>query len=318
MWVIFVFLYLFLLFSCSNEEKRIAVVISGEGRISKVRGFEDGLRALGVRDVKFDVYVGDNNLKKLEEKAIEVINKLQKYELIAVGGSIEAYYIRKLKPDMEKSIVLMGGTAVKSWGLTNSMEKPTYNVTGVDNLNAELMEKRMEIFRKLFPNINKVVVFCTPRFEASKVATRITIKAGEKYGIKVVPVSVRDAVDLEYVISHMKEDGFGGIVITPCFYTENFLTSYILQYANFYQVPVMCLSPEQAKAGCPVSYGSSGYEQGYQSAFIAYRLLKGEKVKDIPFEKVKNLRLVINEKTLREQRIPYDSRAISLADQVLR
>ncbi|QWK19795.1 MAG: ABC transporter substrate-binding protein [Hydrogenobacter thermophilus] len=316
---LFIILLCFLtLLSCSKEDTKIAVLISGEGRMSKVRGFEDGLRALGVKNIKLDVYVGDNNLKKLEEKAIEVINKLDEYKLIAVGGSIEAYYLKKLKPDMKKPVVIMGGTAVKAWGLTDSMSRPTYNITGVDNLNAELMEKRMEIFHRIFPHIKKVVVFCTPQFEASKLATRITVKAGEKYGIRVVPVSVRDALDLEYVISHMKEDGFGGIIITPCFYTENFLTSYILQYANFYQVPVMCLSPEQAKGGCPVSYGSSGYEQGYQAAFIAYRLLKGEQVKDVPFEKVRNIKLVINQKALRELGIPYDPQIISLADQVLR
>jgi putative ABC transport system substrate-binding protein len=314
----FILFLLFLsLLSCSKEEKKIAILISGEGRMSKVGGFQDGLRALGVKDVNFDLYTGDNNLKKLEEKAIEVINKLDEYNMIAVGGSIEAYYLKKLKPDMKKPVVIMGGTAIKTWGLTESFSKPSYNITGVDNLNAELMEKRMEILHKLFPSIKKVVVFCTPQFEASKVATKITVKAGERYGIKVVPISVRDVLDLEYVISHMREDGFDGIVITPCFYTENFLTSYILQYASFYQLPVFCLSPEQAKKGCTVAYGSSGYQQGYQASFIAYRLLKGEQVKNVPFEKVRNIKLVVNERVLREQGVQYNQIALSLVDQII-
>ncbi len=51
---------------------------------------------------------------------------------------------------------------------------------------------------------------------------------------------------------------------------------------------------------------------------MAYRLLKGEQVKDVPFEKVRNIKLVINQKALRELGIPYDPQIISLADQVLR
>ncbi len=285
--------------------------------MSKVKGFKDGLKALGMEKVKLDVYLGENNLKKLEVEALKMLSKIDKYDLIAVGGSLEAYYIKRLNPNVKKPIVIMGGTAIKTWGLTKEIKRPSYNITGVDNLNVELMEKRIELFVKFFPEIKKVVVFCTPQFEASKLATRITVKAGEGYGIKVVPVSVRDAVDLEYVISNMKGDGFGGIIITPCFYTENFLTSYILQYAMFYQIPVMCLAPEQAKAGCPIAYGSSNYEQGYQASYIAYKLIRGENVEDVPFEKVRDVKLVINQRTMRE--LGYSSSHMSFsADQVVR
>ncbi|WP_231967187.1 ABC transporter substrate-binding protein [Thermocrinis minervae] len=205
-----------------------------------------------------------------------------------------------LGENIKKPIVVMGGTALKTWGITHEFKKPSYPITGVDNLNAELMEKRVELFSKLFPDVKKVVVFCTPRFEASKEATRRAIKAGQVHGIKVVPVSVDNANDLEYIISHMREDGFGGILLTPCFYTENFLQSYILYYASFYSIPVMCLSPDQVKQGCPVAYGTSQFEQGYQAAFIAYRIFSGEDVRNIPFEPVRNVKLAINFSAFRE------------------
>lgn len=82
--------------------------------MSKLEGFKDGLKALGIEKVKLDVYLGENNLKKLEAEALKMLSKIDEYDLIAVGGSLEAYYIKRLKPNVEKPIVIMGGTAIKT------------------------------------------------------------------------------------------------------------------------------------------------------------------------------------------------------------
>lgn len=308
------------LVSCWFGERKIVigVLISGEGRLTKLDGFRDGLKNLGLNNVEFVIYNGENNLKSLEEKAIEIVKREKEFRFVAVGGSLEAYYIKKIKNDFEPPIVIMGGTAIKAWGFVDDENKPIKGVTGVDNLNMELMEKRIEIFKRLFPHVEKAIVFCTPNFEASKLATKLTIKAGEKHGLKIYPLEVRDVQDLEYVISHMKEDGFEAIVMTPCFYTDNFLTSYILHYARFYHIPVVCLSPEHATKGCAVAYGSSGYDQGYQASYIAYQIIKGARVADIPFEKVTKIRLSINESVFREMGYVLDNSKTLLADQVFK
>lgn len=313
-------LTLILLASCEGRKEKviIGVLISSEGRLSKLEGFKDGLKNLGIKNVEFLVYNGENRLKGVEEKAIEMVREEKKFHLIVAGGSLEAYYLKKIKEDLKVPVVIMGGTAVKSWGFVDDRDRPVEGITGVDNLNTELMEKRVEIFKRFFPDIKKAIVFCTPLFEASKLATRITIKAGEKHGLKVVPIAVKDVKDLEYVISHMKEDGFGAIIMTPCFYTENFLTSYILHYARFYQVPVLCLSPEHATKGCTIAYGSSNYDQGYQASYIAYRIIKGEKVENIPFEKVNKVKLFVNESALRELGYILDKNKTALIDQVVK
>jgi len=116
----------------------------------------------------------------------------------------------------------------------------------------------------------------------------------------------------------MKEDGFGAIIITPCFYTENFLTSYILHYARFYQVPVLCLSPEQATKGCTIAYGSSNYDQGYQASYIAYRIIKGERVENMTFERVDKVKLFVNQSALRELGYTLDRNKLALIDQVVK
>ncbi|HIC97345.1 MAG TPA: ABC transporter substrate-binding protein, partial [Aquificaceae bacterium] len=151
-----------------------------------------------------------------------------------------------------------------------------------------------------------------------KNATKVTIRAGREFGIKVVPVSVRDVKELEYIISHMKEDGFGAIIMTPCFYTENFLTSYILHYANFYQIPVFCHSPGLVKKGCHIAYGTSGYEQGYQASHIAYKILRGTPVEYVPFERAYYPRLAVNESALTELGVEYNRKFLTFVDEVFR
>ncbi len=314
-------LVLALLFSCSLEkekEYRIAVFISGEGRKEKVRGFQDGLNNLGLTNVRYEFFEGNNTLWKMKELSQELSVKQEDYDLIAVGGSLEAYMVKEASGKLRTPVVILGGTSIIPWGLTRSLSRPSEKITGVDNLNAELMEKRVELFSKMFPHIKKVLVFCNPQFEASKNATRITIEAGKRLGIKVVPLNVRDVKELEYIISHMKEDGFEAIIITPCFYTENFLTSYILHYANFHQVPVFCHSPGLVKKGCHVAYGTSGYEQGYQASHIAYKILKGTPVEYVPFERAYYPRLAVNEGALLELGVEYSREFFTLVDEVIK
>ena len=318
--VLLIIILAVLLTSCGTGEPeyRIAIFISGEGRMSKVKGFLTGLKEIGVDNVKVDFYEGNNTLSKMRELAKELAKVQDRYDLIAVGGSLEAHMVKEAAGKLRTPVVILGGTSIKEWRLTKSLSKPSENITGVDNLNAELMEKRVQLFSKMFPNIKKVLVFCNPQFEASKNATRITVRAGRKFGIKVVPVSVKDVKELEYIISHMKEDGFGAIIITPCFYTENFLTTYILHYANFYQIPVFCHSPGLVRKGCHVAYGTSGYEQGYQAAHIAYKILRGTPVEFVPFERAYYPRLAVNESALAELGITYNREFITYVDEVVR
>ena len=318
--LIVAFALLFLM-GCRAEKERevkIAVFISGEGRMEKVKGFMDGLKDLGLSKVDYVFFEGNNTLSRMRELAQEIAINQEDYDLIVVGGSLEAYMIKEATGRPKTPVVILGGTSIREWGLTKDLAKPSENITGVDNLNAELMEKRVELFKRMFPSVNKVIVFCNPQFEASKNATRITIRAGKRFGVKVVPVNVKDVKELEYIISHMREDGFEAIIITPCFYTENFLTSYILHYANFYQIPVFCHSPGLVKKGCHVAYGTSGYEQGYQASHIAYKILNGTPVEFVPFERAYYPRLAVNESALAEIEVEYNGNFVTYADEVVR
>ena len=44
-----------------------------EGRLTKLDGFKDGLKNLGIKNVDFLVYNGENSLKGFDEKAIEIV-----------------------------------------------------------------------------------------------------------------------------------------------------------------------------------------------------------------------------------------------------
>ncbi|WP_457600762.1 ABC transporter substrate binding protein [Hydrogenivirga sp.] len=309
------------LLSCDashREEFSIAVFISGEGRKAKVKGFQDGLKNLGVDKVRYTFYEGNNTLTRMQELAQELALNQEDYDLILAGGSLEAYMVKTASGKLKTPVVILGGTSILQWGLTKSLSRPSEKITGVDNLNAELMEKRVELFSKMFPDIRRVLVFCNPQFEASKNATRITIRSGKKFGIKVVPLNVKDVKELEYIISHMKEDGYRAIIITPCFYTENFLTTYILHYSNFHQIPVFCHSPGLVRKGCHVAYGTSGYEQGFQAAHIAYKILNGTPVEYVPFERAYYPKLAVNETALTELGVGYNREFFTYVDEVVK
>ncbi|AAC07162.1 ABC transporter substrate-binding protein [Aquifex aeolicus] len=319
MFRIIILIFLIFTVSCEKrEEINIAVFISGDGRLEKVGGFIKGLKDLGIKNIKIDLYKGNNSLKSLEDLAQNLNLKTKRYRLIAAGGSLEAYILKKHGVNEKIPVVILGGTSILSWGLTDSFSRPSENITGVNNLNAELMEKRIELFTYMFPDVRKVIIFCSPKFEASRKAARITIKTAKKFNLKVVPLYVKDVKELEFVMSHMKEDGYGAVIMTPCYYTENFLTHYILHYANFYKVPVFCHSPEFAKEGCPVAYGTPAFEQGYTAAHVAYKILKGIPVENVPFVRAYSPKFILNLSALKELYVQYNERILVYADEVVK
>ena len=47
----------------------------------------------------------------------EIVKDEDKFHIIVAGGSLEAYYLKKIKEDLKVPVVIMGGTAIKTGGL---------------------------------------------------------------------------------------------------------------------------------------------------------------------------------------------------------
>ncbi|MDQ7081685.1 MAG: ABC transporter substrate binding protein [Aquificota bacterium] len=117
--------FLLFLSSCEGGERdyRIAVFISGEGRLPKVRGFLSGLKELGVKNLKIDFYEGDNTLSRMRELARDLARVQDRYDLIAVGGSLEAHMIKEASGKLRTPVVILGGTSIIEWKLTKSLSE---------------------------------------------------------------------------------------------------------------------------------------------------------------------------------------------------
>ena len=82
-------------------------------------------------------------------------------------------------------------------GLAVSLASPGGNVTGLASLSAELIGKRLELMKELFPGATRHAVFLFPANPGTGATSRALDAAGRTLGVEIQRVEIRDAGGFE-------------------------------------------------------------------------------------------------------------------------
>ena len=74
----------------------------------------------------------------------------------------------------------------------------------------------------------------------------------------------------------------------------------VLEKANAKKIPVFGSEEEQVKNGCIASAGLDYVELGKMAGRMAAKVLKGEDIKNLPYQTVENPVITVNEKAARD------------------
>lgn len=98
-------------------------------------------------------------------------------------------------------------------GLAASLARPGGNVTGLASLSAELIEKRVELLKELFPSVSRLAVFLYPVNPGTRAALSVLDTVGRTLRIELQPVEIRGAGDFEDAFRAVATSGAGGVVL---------------------------------------------------------------------------------------------------------
>lgn len=267
------------------------------------RGFEDGLKELGVNaNIIYQNAQGDL------PTSLTIAQKLtkDKVDLIYAIATNAAQSAKQTTSDIP--IIFSAVTDPVIAGLVDSMEKPGGNVTGTSD--ASPMDRQLQLFKDLDPNIKKIGIIFNTGEPNSSIQVEMAKELAVGLGLEIVEVGVSTINDIPQAVDSIikKVDGIYTI-------TDNMVASAInivSQKAIANKIITVGAEDSHIKGGILITDGLSYYELGKQSARMAKEILVDKKSPgDVPSETSTNTKKVYNEETLKALNIDINNKAFN-------
>jgi putative ABC transport system substrate-binding protein len=273
----------------------LGIVLFGDSRQPQVNGFIDGLADLGYRQGRSVRYLfrnAKNDRGKLRGMVEDLI--AQKVKILVAAGGLEADTMRAIAAPRGIPVVVLYINSIVERHLVESRRRPGWGVTGVDNLNAELSGKRMELLHNLLPDAKRVLVLYYKRIAPSRIGVERARAAADKLGMVVDARAVTSRDGIRRVMQELKPGDEDAMLMVPNAPIDNALKDIILPEVRRLKLPLMTHSRSLAKVGALASYGANFYDMGNQAARLAGKVLSGIRPANIPFETPKRFIYTIN------------------------
>ncbi len=279
---------------------RVGIVLSGEGRRPQVEGFTAGMTELGYRagrDVDYLIYDAHHDAGRLPELVRRLI--AAKVDLLVAAGGLEADAMKTLAAPRGIPVVVLYANAILERGLVQRRDRPGWNVTGVDNLNAELSGKRLALLHDLLPKARRILVLYSADIAPSTRGLAVARAAAASKGLHVVGREVRSRADLRAVMQALQPGEFDAMLTVPNARVANAFETVVQPELKRLHLPVMAHSRAFTEMGALASYGADFYQLGRQAARLADKVLSGMSPQRMPFETPQRLMYTVNREVQR-------------------
>ena len=276
---------------------KIGALTESWGPTPSIVGLRDGLQELGYREEK-DFTIG---VRFTSGKGAELPAAAR--DLVRHGVDIivatESGRVAKAAQSATSQIpiVVIGSGDPVALGLVRSLRHPGGNITGVADLDVELVPKRLEIFRELIPGLKRVLV--PYDVTNADVAAQLAVhrQAALRLGLTLMERPVKSEEEARTSISGVRKGDADGILSVRSLGWN--IPGFIVEVAQRGGLPTMFHAPYFVELGGLACYASNTYELGRQAARVVQKILKGARPGDLPVEQPTKFELVFNRKTAR-------------------
>jgi len=276
----------------SPRPVKIGALTESWGPTPGIVGLRDGLQELGYRenrDFVIGVWFVQGNLAELPEAA-RTLARQGVNLIVTSGGDHSAKAAQQATATIP--IVFLDGTDPVSLGLVKSLARPGGNITGIADLELELVPKGLEIFSELVPGLRRVLLVYDATTNVAASRLKVHRDAAQRLGLTLVERPVHTEDEARSAIMAIKKSEVDGI-FSPRLLSLN-IPGLILEIAPKRAIPTMFEAPFYVEHGGLASYGADKYALGRQAARLVDKILKGEKPGNIPVEQPTTFELSIN------------------------
>jgi putative tryptophan/tyrosine transport system substrate-binding protein len=303
-----------------EQIRRIGVLMNRpadnyEGK-ARVAAFQEAIQQLGWsngRNVRIDIRWGEDNIDSQRRGAAELVALAP--EVVLASGTLSVAALQQVSRTLP--IVFVGVTDPVGSGLIDSLAQPGGNVTGFMIYEYSFGGKRLELLKQIAPNVTQVAVVRDPTNSAGSGEFAAIQAVAQSLKVQVSPVdSRRDAAEIERVITAFARSPNGGLILTPGA-SASVRRDLIVTLCAQNKLPAVYPFHYMVTGGGLVSYGADVVDQCRRAAGYVDRILKGEKVANLPVQAPTKFELVINLKTAKALGLAVPPAVLVRADEVI-
>ena len=182
-------------------------------------------------------------------------------------------------------------------GFVASLARPGGNITGFTFIDFPLIGKWSELLKEIAPSVRRMTFVFNP--DTTPFYPAFLRELGAVPASLAVELSasvVHNEAEIEAVIVAFAREGGGGLIAAPGAFM-NTRRHLIMALAERHRLPVIYGFRQFVTEGALISYGPDSVDIVRRSASYVDRILKGEKLADLPVQAPTKYGLVINLKT---------------------
>jgi putative tryptophan/tyrosine transport system substrate-binding protein len=202
-------------------------------------------------------------------------------------------------------------------GFVTSLARPGGNVTGLHNFEPAVGGKWLELLKEVAPRVRRVAVVHVPDITANVAFLHVVKAAASTFGVTVTAAGVRNAGDIEPVLTAFAREPNGGLIVTPSPLTAT-RRDLIIAVAARLSLPAIYSFGFYANSGGLVSYGINQLELVREAASYVDRILRGANPGELPVQLPAKYEFVINLKTAKALGLTIPQSILLRADEVIR
>jgi len=293
---------------------KIGALTDSWGPTPGIVGLRDGLQDLGYRE-NHDFVIGvrftQGDVAELPEAARALVRDGVDLMVTTSDNAAKAAQLATARIP----IVFIEGSDPVQAGLVKSFARPGGNITGIADLEVELVPKRLEIFRELVPGLKRVLVVYDATNAAAVSRLQVHRDAARRVGLTLVERPVRAEEEARSVIGAVRKGEVDGIFASRLVSLN--IPGVILETAPKQAMPTMFADVFFVERGGLASYAASLYGTGRQAARLVDKILKGARPGDVPVEQPTTFELAINVKVAKALGLTIPQSILLRADRVI-
>ena len=213
-------------------------------------------------------------------------------------------------------IVFETGLDPVKLGLVASLNRPGGNITGVTQLSAELLPKRLGLLHDVLPAATAIGLLIDPRYPGAESQASDMQEAARALGLQVHVLNASTDSEIDAAFADLAKLRAGALFVGA----GAFFVTRAEQFAALaarHALPVFYQYREYVAAGGLISYGASLTDSYRQAGVYTGRILKGEKPADLPVQQSTRIEMVINLKTAKALGLTVPETLLAIADEVI-